>query len=240
MQISAPSCCEGAGDGEPDAAGRAGDKGDFAFEGHGAISEKVRAKHGTAARAPRMGDKPQQRVGNRHDFGYDSAMDTKTPHNHPSGHRYAPVQRPRVAGALRWSCRAAARLGAYQGGVYQALHEAGLEPEWVSGVSIGAHQFRLDCRQCAGPAAGGRVRILGPDHRPHASGPIRPTATSIARRRNTVSALTTALFGQPGLFNPHKINPWFLPPGAKDATSYYDNSALQGDAGGAGGFRAAQ
>ncbi len=29
-------------------------------------------------------------------------------------------------------------LGAYQAGVYQALHEAGLEPEWVSGVSIGA------------------------------------------------------------------------------------------------------
>ena len=29
-------------------------------------------------------------------------------------------------------------LGAYQAGVYQALHEAGLEPDWVSGVSIGA------------------------------------------------------------------------------------------------------
>lgn len=29
-------------------------------------------------------------------------------------------------------------LGAYQVGVYQALHEAGLEPEWVIGTSIGA------------------------------------------------------------------------------------------------------
>ena len=29
-------------------------------------------------------------------------------------------------------------LGAYQAGVYQALHEAGLEPGWVAGVSIGA------------------------------------------------------------------------------------------------------
>jgi NTE family protein len=29
-------------------------------------------------------------------------------------------------------------LGAYQVGVYQALHEAGLEPEWVVGTSIGA------------------------------------------------------------------------------------------------------
>jgi len=29
-------------------------------------------------------------------------------------------------------------LGAYQAGVYQALAEAGCEPNWISGVSIGA------------------------------------------------------------------------------------------------------
>ena len=29
-------------------------------------------------------------------------------------------------------------LGAYQCGVYQALHESGVEPDWVCGVSIGA------------------------------------------------------------------------------------------------------
>jgi NTE family protein len=29
-------------------------------------------------------------------------------------------------------------LGAYQGGVYHALHEAGVEPDWVIGTSIGA------------------------------------------------------------------------------------------------------
>ena len=29
-------------------------------------------------------------------------------------------------------------LGAYQVGVYQALHEAGIEPNWVIGTSIGA------------------------------------------------------------------------------------------------------
>src|SRR5262245_5833257 len=28
--------------------------------------------------------------------------------------------------------------GAYQAGVYQALHEAGIEPDWVIGTSIGA------------------------------------------------------------------------------------------------------
>ena len=29
-------------------------------------------------------------------------------------------------------------LGAYQCGVYQALHEAGVEPDWIIGTSIGA------------------------------------------------------------------------------------------------------
>ena len=29
-------------------------------------------------------------------------------------------------------------LGAYQAGVYQALHEADIQPDWISGVSIGA------------------------------------------------------------------------------------------------------
>src|SRR4051812_50170131 len=29
-------------------------------------------------------------------------------------------------------------LGAYQAGVYEALHEAGLKPDWVIGTSIGA------------------------------------------------------------------------------------------------------
>ena len=29
-------------------------------------------------------------------------------------------------------------LGAYQAGVYQALHEAGVEPDWIVGTSIGA------------------------------------------------------------------------------------------------------
>ena len=29
-------------------------------------------------------------------------------------------------------------LGSYQAGVYQALHEAGLEPDWVAGISIGS------------------------------------------------------------------------------------------------------
>jgi len=36
-------------------------------------------------------------------------------------------------------------LGAYQAGVYQAMHEAGVEPDWVIGTSIGAINASLVC-----------------------------------------------------------------------------------------------
>ena len=77
---------------------------------------------------------------NRGKFGYDSVMDAKPihPNGHPSGHRYAPVPRPDNCGRIALVLQGGGALGAYQGGVYQALHESGLEPEWVSGVSIGA------------------------------------------------------------------------------------------------------
>jgi NTE family protein len=37
-------------------------------------------------------------------------------------------------------------LGAYQGGVYEALHEAGIEPDWVIGTSIGAINAAIGAR----------------------------------------------------------------------------------------------
>jgi len=47
-------------------------------------------------------------------------------------------------------------LGSYQAGVYQALHEAGLEPDWVAGISIGA----INCALIAGNPPERRVERL--------------------------------------------------------------------------------
>lgn len=44
----------------------------------------------------------------------------------------------RVPGQIVLVLQGGGALGAYQLGVYQALHEAGLEPDWVIGTSIGA------------------------------------------------------------------------------------------------------
>jgi NTE family protein len=47
-------------------------------------------------------------------------------------------------------------LGAYQAGVYQALHEEGIEPDWIIGTSIGA----INAGLIAGNAPGERVGRL--------------------------------------------------------------------------------
>lgn len=47
-------------------------------------------------------------------------------------------------------------LGAYQAGVYQALHEAGIEPDWIIGTSIGA----INASLIAGNAPEARLPAL--------------------------------------------------------------------------------
>jgi NTE family protein len=48
--------------------------------------------------------------------------------------------RPKISdfGQIVMVLQGGGALGAYQAGVYQALHEAGIEPDWVIGTSIGA------------------------------------------------------------------------------------------------------
>src|SRR5262249_30901168 len=47
-------------------------------------------------------------------------------------------------------------LGAYQAGVYQALHENGIEPDWIIGTSIGA----INASLIAGNAPSQRLERL--------------------------------------------------------------------------------
>ena len=68
---------------------------------------------------------------------------------------------PKLPGQVVLVFQGGGALGAYQGGVYQALHEAGIEPDWVVGTSIGAHQRRHHRRQRGRCAARSPARILG-------------------------------------------------------------------------------
>jgi NTE family protein len=62
------------------------------------------------------------------------AMDTR-PVSTPSG---SASSAPKLPGQVVLVLQGGGALGAYQGGIYEALHEAGIEPDWVIGTSIGA------------------------------------------------------------------------------------------------------
>jgi len=117
-------------------------------------------------------------------------------------------------------------LGAYQAGVYQALHEAGLEPDWAAGVSIGA----INSAIIAGNVRERRVERLREFWETITARSIwtyTPDGDDPRRARNTWSAWLTMLQGQPGFFEPHYPNPWFSLRGARTATSFYDNAPLR-------------
>jgi hypothetical protein len=117
-------------------------------------------------------------------------------------------------------------LGAYQAGVYQAMHEARLEPDWVSGVSIGA----INAAIIAGNPPYRRLRQLRTfwelitDRK---IWPFTPDGDVFRKARNAASSWTTMMHGQPGFFAPRFPNPWLSLTGAQSATSYYDNSPLK-------------
>jgi NTE family protein len=123
-------------------------------------------------------------------------------------------------------------LGAYQAGVYEALAETGLHPDWVVGISIGAinaaiiagnaperraDRLREFWEEITAPAMGFDADVVGLFGRGEA-------ARALA---NQVSAVTVAGAGTPGFFRPRLPNPWLHPPGTIEATSYYDTRPLR-------------
>jgi NTE family protein len=116
-------------------------------------------------------------------------------------------------------------LGAYQAGVYQALHEAGLEPDWVAGVSIGAINSAL----IAGNPRERRVERLHQFWDTITSRPVSWLPGFDDKSRAALGAwssfMTTAL-GQPGFFAPNVPSPWVSAPGAPTATSFYNMAPL--------------
>ena len=79
-----------------------------------------------------------------------------------------PRWRPERCDCLALVLQGGGALGAYQAGVYQSLHEAGLEPDWVTGVSIGAINAAIIAGNAPERRLRAAARVLGDDHRaPH-------------------------------------------------------------------------
>jgi NTE family protein len=116
-------------------------------------------------------------------------------------------------------------LGAYQAGVYEALHEANIEPDYVSGVSIGA----INSAIIAGNSRKRRLQRLRTFWERITERTVwhyTPDGDVFRKARNTASSWLTLMQGQPGFFKPHFPGPWLSAAGATTATSYYDNGPL--------------
>ncbi len=116
-------------------------------------------------------------------------------------------------------------LGAYQAGVYEAMHGAALEPDWVAGISIGA----INAALIAGNPPEQRVERLRAFWEKVSSEllGIAPADHGPARRWfNEIAAGTVATIGAPGFFRPHN----FFAPSADallQTISMYDTSPLR-------------
>jgi NTE family protein len=106
------------------------------------------------------------------------------------------------------------------------MHEAGLEPDWVSGVSIGA----INAAIIAGNPPERRLRQLRTfweQITDRKIWPFTPDGDVFRKARNATSCWLTMMNGQPGFFAPRFPNPWLSFTGAQSATSYYDSAPLQ-------------
>jgi len=117
-------------------------------------------------------------------------------------------------------------LGAYQAGVYEALTEAGYEPHWVSGISIGG----INAAIIVGNKPQCRLRHLKEFWQqitPLVTGPPPEFGEAGHKAFNRMSAAVTALFGAPGFFRPRFPPAFMQPPGAPGALSFYNTSPLR-------------
>jgi len=117
-------------------------------------------------------------------------------------------------------------LGSYQAGVFEGLSEAGIEPNWMSGVSIGA----INASIIAGNKPEDRVAKLKEfwetvtDHgyASHLAG-----NDDMRTFHNMTSAFMSMISGIPGFYKPRMMSPWQQVPGQAGATSHYDTSDLK-------------
>ncbi len=110
-----------------------------------------------------------------------------------------PAGRSRQLGQTVLVLQGGGALGAYQVGVYQALTEAGIEPDWVIGTSIGA----INASIIAGSPKGERLDRLKEfwrrvEHGHAIGGPLLP-AWAAAAMRNMLAVSA----GIPAFFRPN-------------------------------------
>jgi NTE family protein len=125
-------------------------------------------------------------------------------------------------------------LGAYQAGVYEALAEADLHPDWVAGISIGAINAAIIAGNPPKERAG-KLRAFWEQITSHPTvgwtgdfGSLLARGEKARDLLNKSSAMSILFNGAPGFFTPRMPPPSLHPDGSVEATSYYDTRDLRG------------
>ncbi|RXH35152.1 patatin [Bradyrhizobium nanningense] len=92
-------------------------------------------------------------------------------------------------------------LGSYQAGVYQALHEAGIEPDWIIGTSIGA----INASLIAGNEPGQRLAHLKEFWKRMEQNPVWNLRTAFPGFNEKLAYWSTVTNGIPGFFRPNSL-----------------------------------
>lgn len=111
-------------------------------------------------------------------------------------------------------------LGAYQLGIYKALHEHDYLPDWVIGTSIGA----INATIIAGNKPADRVAKLQEFWQLISTRVLpgyTPQDDQTRQWYNYISAQTSMFLGQPNMFSPRFNNPLFETHGSADTISFY-------------------
>ena len=124
-------------------------------------------------------------------------------------------------------------LGSYQAGVYEALSEANLHPDWVAGISIGA----INSAIIAGNPPEQRVAKLRAFWEGITANPLfdwvaaadqfAPKGDLARSTFNQLSAAWAMFGGAPGFFALRQPSPWLHPAGCLEATSFYETKLLK-------------
>jgi NTE family protein len=124
-------------------------------------------------------------------------------------------------------------LGAYQAGVYEVLSEAGIHPDWIAGISIGA----INAAIIAGNPPNSRVDRLREFWTQVTADGLWPflgeANLGLARgdaSRNFLSQMSATMAlanGASGFFAARPVTPWLQPGGTIEATSFYDTKDLK-------------
>jgi NTE family protein len=115
-------------------------------------------------------------------------------------------------------------LGSYQAGVYQALHEAGIEPDWIIGTSIGA----INASLIAGNVPQDRVSRLQEFWKRVEQRPIWSFPDAFPGINEMLSYWSTVANGIPGFFRPNPLaHAGADCPIGTDSAGYYSTEPLK-------------